>query len=202
MERRLRVSAAECVDGIRLVNLTLNDEYDADFLEITRDALALIRRTDSRRYGILLREIRYIVNTDLLASAFAFASYNWCLRLCKVDFKRFELRKDGPHYEWRLARYAITLVHEATHARLASLYIPYNRATQMRVERICYEEERRFASRIESDTYDFSTVLPPFDEAKWEAHVTRGVVRRLKALLRRGSEANRRAKRSHSDSRR
>ena len=194
----LRTDVAESVDGIGLVNMSLNAQPDADFLPATQDALALIRRTDPRRYRILVREFRYIVNTALHDTV---ASYDRRLRTCYVDFSRFRLGKDPPHYEWSLAFYAAALVHEATHGRLHSLCIPYNSTTQVRVERLCCTEERRFVRRIESDTYDFSTLLPPFDEAEWLSRRKQGWIRKLKDLVQRVSESNQQARRRDSGSR-
>jgi hypothetical protein len=73
-------------------------------------------------------------------------------------------------------------VHEATHGRLESLCFFYTKATRARIERICTTEQRRFACRIASTAYDFSTLVPPFDETEWHYP---GIIMRLKDLLRR-----------------
>jgi hypothetical protein len=159
--------------------VNFNDREDADFVEITKEALALIRCIDPGRYGIIVRHIRYIVNNGLIDGA----DYNRYLRMCMVGFGGFRLEKGSEHYEWYLAWYAAGLVHEATHGRLHSLWFPYTKATRVRIERICHAEERRFASRITSKAYDFSTLVRPFDEMDWDYHWKAGTIRKLKLIF-------------------
>lgn len=183
MKRSYRKSANVIFDGIGLLHMNFGDQ-DADFQEVTQDALSLIRRTDPRRYSIVVRELRYIGNTGVLCGVLfgGIAFYHRWLRACTVDFGSCQLKKGSEHYEWYLAWYAACLVHEATHGRLESLCFPYTKRTKARIERICTAEQCRFACRIASNAYDFSTLVPPFDETNWHYP---GIITRLKDWLRR-----------------
>lgn len=163
----LRLSIQGDSHGILLGNATFASFQHEKFLEVTRDALALIERHDPRRFHRVQKHIRYIINQELTS----LASYEPRLHRCSIDFGKYELDTDDPAiYEWRLVNYAASIVHEATHGYLFSLYIPYTPRTRARIERMCMMEERRFAARIPSDRYDFGhDLISPFDEANWHS---------------------------------
>src|SRR5690348_2743535 len=106
----VRTSVRDRYGPIYLVDMTANQEDDG-FVTFTKQALNLIERTDPRRYRRVEREIRYIVNTYLVSSA----EYRRGIRRCSVDFARYKVDPSHPRYEWYLASFACTLIHEATH---------------------------------------------------------------------------------------
>lgn len=48
---------------------------------------------------------------------------------------------------------ASTLVHEATHARLYRVDVPYTWESRERTEQLCRREEYRFVQRLDADMY-------------------------------------------------
>ena len=167
-------------------------DLDVPFAQATRDALEMIQRYDPRRFRVIEREFRLIVNQSLASGA----SYDRSIRHCKVDFARYWVDADGcfcadrqaEDYEWYLARYASTLVHEATHGRLNSLHFAYTQTTRLQIERICVSEQRRFLSHLPQDSYDFKAIVPGFDAERWEAHWRLGRWKRMLLLLQRQRE--------------
>ena len=145
--------------GIQLTNMTMNENHSAEFVVFTIQALRLIERTDPRRFSVVQQELRYIANTALLSGG----AYKKATRRCQIDFLRYRCARNQQGYEWYLAFYACTIIHEATHGRIFRFGIPYNEKTWLRVERLCHKEEERFAKRLHSEEYDFSRLCPEFD---------------------------------------
>jgi hypothetical protein len=163
--RAYRKYARTYVDGIGIVDTNWDDGDDHDFVQVTEDALRLIQRYDPRRFGTVRREIDFIVNRELISGG----QYDRSTRSCVVDFGRRVLKAGSEHYTWYLARYACLIVHEATHGRIASFGVKYQGAARARIERLCRKEERRFASHLPCDQYDFSRIVPDFDETQWHS---------------------------------
>lgn len=153
------------------IRLTCVDN-DATFVDITREALALIEKHDARRYALLQKKLRFIDNTPTIR----YASYDRTFRCCRINFAGLGFdwgNRAAPDYElhrvWYIAWYAAALVHEATHGRLFDLGIPYTRQTYRRVERICYRETQRFVARLPQTPYNLARDLfPPFDSSYWD----------------------------------
>ncbi len=175
------------VGPIILVNCTLRRDLDEPFVQATRAALKLIERYDPRRYRVIERELRLIVNQPMASAG----AYERVTRQCKVSFTQYWTDEDGnfcadpqaQHYEWHLARYASMLVHESTHGRLDSLYIPYTKKTRVRIERICVAEQRRFLARLPQESYDLKAIVSPFDPQRWEAIWNMGRRERFKKIM-------------------
>src|SRR5689334_20548875 len=138
----------ERFEEIALDPLGRDRQQDERFLTATKQALALIRDNDPRRYAILQREVQMISHLPLAGAAGVYMRF---LRICGVDFRRLQFDEGDEASEWWIARYAAVLVHEATHGRLASLWFPYTARTRLRIERICRAEERRFVARLKND---------------------------------------------------
>lgn len=181
-------SKLEQVGGITMANCTLRRDLDDVFVQTTRAALGLIQRRDPRRFRMVEREVRLIVNQALLSSG----GYDRSTRQCQVNFKRCWVDIDGRFYadpqmegyEWYLARYSSLIVHEAVHGRLHSLHFPYIKNTRLQIERICVTEQRRFLARLPQDGYDFEAMVPAFDPQRWEATWHMGRWERFKRLTR------------------
>jgi hypothetical protein len=177
---------------IIVTNGAMRRDLDVPFAQATRAALEMIQRYDPRRFRVMEREVRLIVNQSLVSGA----SYDRSIRQCKIDFARYWVDADGhlctdpkaEDYEWYLSRYASTLVHEATHGRLDSLHFAFTKNTRLRIERICVSEQRRFLAHLPQDRYDFETMVSPFNPQKWEAHWRLGRRKRILLLLKRQIE--------------
>jgi hypothetical protein len=61
---------------------------------------------------------------------------------------------------------ALLLVHEAQHARLMRLGIPYKADTRLRVERSCIEAEREFARATGCDQATVDRILLKYEQAE------------------------------------
>jgi hypothetical protein len=101
------------------------------------DALCLIAELDERRLDRMRRLARRIVIVPTLGTD---GEYWWSPRVLVVS--EYHAR-NAP-----LERIAMTLVHEATHARLREAGIGYDAANRHRVERACIGEELAFARRL------------------------------------------------------
>lgn len=172
---------------IRLGDMTFTAQHSADFVAQTTQALQLIERVDPRHFYYVRSELRCIVNEPLLYGGM----YRKKTHSCSIDFLRYRCDPNLPEYEWHLATYASTLVHEATHGRIHRFGIPYNNKTWMRVERLCRLEQKRFASRLHSETYDFRMLVPDFDPAEWQAIRKLSLIQRARKLIVRSREIDR-----------
>ena len=185
-------SRLEQFGTITISNGAMRRDLDVPFAQATCAALEMIQRYDPRRFRVIEREVRLIVNQSLASGA----SYDRSIRHCKIDFARYWVDADGricadpqaEDYEWYLARYASTLIHEATHGRLESLHFAYTQDTRLRIERICVNEQRRFLAHLPQDEYDFKALVPVFDSQRWEAHWRLGWWKRKLLLLQRQRE--------------
>jgi hypothetical protein len=100
------------------------------------EALSLIRRGDPRRFARLLRDgVRIAFTTQ-----FGRAQYWRSVNVIALDLQKVI---DRP-----LSLLASSIVHEATHARLARSGIVSRRAATARIERRCVEEEIAFMRRL------------------------------------------------------
>lgn len=162
----LQVSVDDSYEGISLVDLTINQANKTAFLHCCKAALQLIETHDPHRFRRIQREVRYVVNSHLLSGA----DYRRDMRRCRIDFSRYYVAADDPNYDWYVAWVAATLVHEATHGRIASFGIPYDEKHWQRIERLCTMEEKQFVSRLHDERWDFSTLVPDFDAAEWLPH--------------------------------
>lgn len=152
--------------GILIADLTAHQQYKTEFVAYITQTLQVIEQNDPRRFRSILCGLKFICNTPLCSVG----NYDHALRCCGIDFTHYKCNPEKPEYEWWVARGASTIVHEATHARLHLFGIPYNSETWERVERLCRLEQSRFASRLKSDHYDFSKLVPEFDPTWWRQH--------------------------------
>ena len=101
-------------------------------------ALHLIAEADARRYTRIRRHLRRIL-IGAFPGRLAQYAHKW--RLCQLDDS---FVKDP---ETTINEIASTIIHEATHARIAQRGLAYHLDRQ-RHEHICLEEERAFVSRL------------------------------------------------------
>jgi len=124
---------------------------------------------DPRRFRRVQREAHVVVVRSLRDMS---GGYKRLGRRIFLNFTHLQAAEEyGPnhaYYEWFVAWWACTIVHEATHGALYSRYIPYTRETYLRIERMCHDEEARFAARLPpTPLFDYAAQLvEPFD-ANW-----------------------------------
>lgn len=173
-------------ESIRVVDVNFNDTDDLSFAVTVKAALDLIRKHDPRRFRMVLRHLRYIVNVELISGG----QYNHALRSCRIDFGRIPLDKAELYSDWYLAWIACTIVHEATHGRLESRWFAYTPTTRVQIERICCAEERRFAHRLYEAGYEFALdIIRDFDPSPWQKYWKSNMRQRWKVLQQRIEES-------------
>lgn len=131
----LRLVTQTRVSEFAVVDLTLDQRGTRLFPDVA-NAVALIKEFDSRRFGMLRRQIKRIAIADIPGSAGEYWS----------EIDAAVIAPDHLAGQVPLA-VAMTLIHEATHARLqrAGVVRP---GREERVERCCVAREIAFARRV------------------------------------------------------
>jgi len=120
--------------GFVIADCSGSDESDALFQKARR-AIDLIHDLDRRRFGRIRRDVRRIV---FLGTG---PQYWPGLRACIFhDVTRT-----------RTEFVALTIVHEATHARLWNAGFRYHPSIRKRIERLCVAQELVFLERLPDD---------------------------------------------------
>lgn len=153
-------------DAIKICDLASSDEKEQEaFGSRTVKALQLIKEYDSKRYHRVQNHLVYIVNSRILSTGL----YNHSLRSCTVRNSAFSSQGDE---DWAILMLACTIIHEATHGAMLARKIPYDADYYLRVERICHQEEARFARRVLPEVdlgeYDGNWHQEMFQMGKWE----------------------------------
>lgn len=183
--RAMKRYAGESVDGIKIVDMSLRRNVDHRFQVDTVAALQLIKSVDPRRYRRIQGEIEFVVNGEGIRTA----SYNRPVRMCDIDYGRYDLTENP---EWYLWWYATILVHEATHGAIFSRYIAYIPRLRVRIERLCHLEQKRFAKKADTNERAWSEALVgQFDEEKWHKSWQSTFIQRLVRYIGRLREARR-----------
>lgn len=99
------------------------------------NSLRLIREHGSRFYCRLLRDLKMILITDTSGGV-----YLEGLRACQIGMSSVR--------RWDPLDLAMTIIHEATHARLSQAGFRYSGQCKERLERVCVNAEIAFAGRI------------------------------------------------------
>jgi len=108
-------------------------------LRPVEEALGLIKRYDRIRYDRLVRDFDRVWVRVLPASR---GSFNYLLNACQTDERHVLADATGPEL------IALTIVHEATHARLMRCGIGYEEKLRARVEAVCARRELAFAAKL------------------------------------------------------
>ena len=133
-----RRASTMTIDGLRLVNWE-PDETPEHVRALGRvaEALALIRSADERRYARLLHDVRRIALYGQVGALGTFIAPQHAIVL------------DTTHAgKASLPMLALTLVHEATHARVHAAGLRVPEAAIAREERLCVEAEVAFVQRL------------------------------------------------------
>lgn len=129
---------------------TFDVRHDASLLaKRVMDAVALVNLVEPRRFSRMRRDVRYCLVMSAKSSAY------WVLTgTCLISEKRAR--------ESNEIRIALTLVHEATHARIARAGVHYSTRSRLRVERRCIREQISFVQRLGAAGYEGTD--------RWEAY--------------------------------
>jgi tetratricopeptide (TPR) repeat protein len=138
----LKKSCLDHIDGVAICDITISQGSKDDFLDLTRQAMALIKSLDARRYRRVCRQLNYIANTALVSRG----QYGRTLKICRVDYSK---NFTSSYPQRNVREYAGVLIHEATHGLLFEKGIPYDKETRERIERLCHLESYRFALHFE-----------------------------------------------------
>jgi hypothetical protein len=123
------------VDGFEVLDLTPHLKETPDYGRPLGEALCLIKRVDLRRFRRMQRDLRRFIIARTEG-----AEYVHPARACLLDAAYLTTVP--------AARLALTIVHEATHARLWNAGFHYRQSARMRIEEICVREEVSFACRL------------------------------------------------------
>jgi len=128
----LKACERRTIDGLLIVG-------DRKEVDKVLAALALIRDFDPIRYKRIARDLARIWVMVVPSGAAQFRESTWT---CEID-DRFVL---DPGTGTEIL--ALVIVHEATHARLHRMGIPYEEKLRDRIERICIGRELAFAAAL------------------------------------------------------
>lgn len=127
------------------------------FTNMVNDSLALIAKSDARRFRRIQIEIRNIIN----APAVGGYNYGRPFRVCCIDLRCLY---DEDEVDMTIKFVASVLVYLATRGRLYSLGILETRQTKARLNSLCCKEAQRFMQRLGMSKTPWDTEnlsLPP-----------------------------------------
>lgn len=123
------------VDGFQIVTLAGPASELAEVAEPIKNALRVIREHAPRRFARLRLDVRRFVVVSVTGP-----EYIPSIRACMLS---------GSYVKTSTAEsLAMTIVHEATHARLSAVGIRYTPGMRDRIERRCVREEVAFAEAL------------------------------------------------------
>jgi hypothetical protein len=150
------------LDGIRLADMRNRGD---SFCETILNSLRLVQAHDPRRYARLKCFIEWIINQPTTG---AVSRYEFSIRACFIEFYD---EIPGLTPLGLAGLYATFLVHEATHGLIASRGTGSEGWDRARIERICIEEQNRFASKLialDPIQYPKQYLLQDSDLSLWE----------------------------------
>lgn len=130
------LSSTQVVEGVR-VSVLASKEEEAELFEKVRLALSTIRERDPRRYRCLQRDLARIFVADGSG-----AEYVPTINACHLAISHIRRRS--------VVELAMTMIHEATHARLWRRGFRYQEHRRERIERLCVSQEVAFAALLPS----------------------------------------------------
>jgi len=153
--------------GIDVVDLTDDGEDPTPYFAKVMSALEIIARHQPKRLDRIRRDLRYILIFKQPG-----ATYWDDLRACTLS-AQFVASKDTEVI-------ALSVVHEATHARISSRGIPYDPAHQARIERVCVHEEVSLVRLLANGSERAAQLISHLDTPWWTAEQVRD--RKIRAL--------------------
>jgi hypothetical protein len=152
----LRLGRHERVHGVPLVDWVIFDETQAGFAEV-RAALELVWRYDRRRFRRMLRDVDYVIVTNTAGTA----GEHW------RDIRSMLIDAGCAIRQVREAT-AMTIVHEATHARLWTRGVG-RFPDRARIEAACIRAEIEFVRKIPGAERLIVGSRMKLDSRYWEA---------------------------------
>lgn len=152
-------------DGIGIADMRNGGD---SFRQTMQDSLMLVRQHDPRRYARIKRFIHWIANR--VSSKGSAGGYDFSIRTCHIEFYG---EFPGLVRDAMVAVYACILVHESTHGLIESLGIQYCGDDRARIERLCVQEQNRFAAKLvalDPGRYPASCLLVDFKASDWQEH--------------------------------
>jgi hypothetical protein len=152
------------------------------FLTTTLSALKLIEVYDPRRFARVKKHVHWIVNGTVSHGG---QSYCHGTKTCRIDF---EDKAAARHGELLAAMYAARIVHEATHAAVRGWLrvMPTGLEQRLRIERLCFFEERRFLLMLSASLASVAPLLNiSFPEKEHRRILSESRIEQAMALLRR-----------------
>jgi len=143
--------------GFRVYHGALSGRAAALSVETIRESLALIQKTDPRRFARLQRHFACIIAARLKGDSDYFPLGRTCL-VNPLSFLRH------PSQEGRARALAISLVGQSTRAAVLSKAPVLGPRHPRRLSRICLTEEIRFARRLADPTTDWEPLIRARDE--------------------------------------
>lgn len=136
----LWLSTSRTIDGLWVGSVARGRENEREItLRRVEDALRLIKLHDPLGYSRITRDLKRIwVNLVPHYNAW----YLHPLQACVLD-ERYVLSETATP-----ERLALTIVHEATHARLERCGIDYELKLRPRIEAVCFRRELAFVSKL------------------------------------------------------
>jgi hypothetical protein len=151
----LRVDRKELVHGVPVVDWVLRDEDRAGVGEV-RAAIELVRQYDPRRFRRIARDLDYVIVTNTAGTAGEY----W------PDIRSMLLDAASALRQTHLAT-AMTIVHEATHARLWMRGLG-RYPDRGRIERVCVRAEIAFAIKVPGSSRVIEGARLKFASRYWE----------------------------------
>jgi hypothetical protein len=137
----LWLSTSRIIDGLWVGSIA-KEQRELGLRRI-EDALALIKQCDSLGYSRITHDLERIwVNLVVVGNA----CYRRSLQACVLDERYVLSETTTPE------RLALTIVHEATHARLERCGIEYDEKLRPRIEAACLRRELAFARKLSEST--------------------------------------------------
>jgi hypothetical protein len=150
----IRISPKQQCLGIEVLDYTFDGEDPAPYFAKVTSALELIAQLQPMRLGRIRRDLKRIVIAKQVG-----ASYwpNW--RACALTPRGLDSED--------IAGIALSIIHEATHARLDGCGIEYIADLRPRIERRCTEEEISFALLLEDGQKRAAELTSKLEKPWW-----------------------------------
>ena len=166
----MAVAESETIQGMRVTDMTL-DHSGRPLAPSVQAALALIQQYDPDRLAGMKHDVRAILIVRTHGSAGEFWAH---VRAVVLDVDHLRTHQT--------ASVAMTIVHEATHARLHREGLVYEE-DRGGIERRCVDEEIRFAARVPGAEHLIVGARRKLETQWWDGSSgRRQFSRRLKAL--------------------
>jgi hypothetical protein len=167
------------IDGIGVADVRWKGDQRDLFRQTISESMRLLREHDPRRYAIVKRYIKWIVNrvTNTMGG-----DYHYRTGICNLELPHIPGLDQNVLAAW----FACMLVHEGTHGVIESRGIANTEDNCSRIERLCVAEQNRFAAKLaefDPERYPARLLHFEFDEKYWRWEWTATPKQRRGAFL-------------------